>query len=67
MQSQGSKADSDKLGRGQKVPPAKAKYMGRRVAQAMSFHGANWLIRDTREAEERPSASAAAVGTKASA
>ncbi len=37
-----------------KIPPAKSKFMGRRIAQAMSFHGANWLIRSEREQEERP-------------
>jgi SAM-dependent methyltransferase len=29
-------------------------YMGREVAEVMSFHGADWLLRDTREAEEQP-------------
>lgn len=29
-------------------------YMGREVADVMSFHGADWLVRDTREAEEQP-------------
>ncbi len=38
------------------IPPARAKYMGRTIAQTMSFHGAPWLIRDNREEEERPSA-----------
>ena len=47
-----------------KIPPAKTKYMGRRVAQAMSFHGANWLIRETREAEERPSQVLPQLGLK---
>ncbi|QDV26166.1 class I SAM-dependent methyltransferase [Aureliella helgolandensis] len=37
------------------IPPARAKYMGRMIAQTMSFHGAPWLIRETREQEERPS------------
>ncbi len=37
------------------VPPARTKYLGRSIAQTMSFHGAPWLIRDNREDEERPS------------
>lgn len=37
------------------IPPARTRYMGRQIAQTMSFHGAPWLIRSEREAEERPS------------
>ncbi len=37
------------------IPPARTKYMGRTIAQTMSFHGAPWLVRDNREEEERPS------------
>jgi ubiquinone/menaquinone biosynthesis C-methylase UbiE len=37
------------------IPPARTKYLGRTIAQTMSFHGAPWLIRDNREEEERPS------------
>lgn len=37
------------------VAPARTQYMGRTIAQTMSFHGAPWLIRDNREEEERPS------------
>jgi hypothetical protein len=40
------------------IPPARTKYMGRTIAQTMSFHGAPWLVRDNREEEERPSAEA---------
>lgn len=39
----------------EKIPPGRTKYLGRRIAQTMSFHGANWLIRSEREAEERAS------------
>ena len=39
----------------EKIPPARPIYMGRRIAQTMSFHGADWLIRSEREQEERPS------------
>ena len=41
-------------------PRAKARryppgtYMGRPIAQVMGFQGADWLFRDTREAEEQP-------------
>lgn len=38
-----------------KIPTPRPTYLGRRIAQAMSFHGAPWLIRDNREDEERPS------------
>lgn len=38
-----------------KIPPARPTYMGRHIAQTMSFHGASWLIRSEREQEERPS------------
>lgn len=31
-------------------------YMGRRIAEVMSFEGADWLLRDTREQEEQPEA-----------
>ena len=37
------------------IPPARTKYLGRSIAQTMSFHGAPWLVRDNREEEERPS------------
>lgn len=37
------------------IPPARSKYMGRTIAQTMSYHGAPWLVRDNREEEERPS------------
>lgn len=37
-----------------KGPPAGLdEYMGRRIAQTMHYAGAEWLIRDTREREER--------------
>ena len=29
-------------------------YMGREIADVMTFHGADWLLRDTRDAEEQP-------------
>ena len=34
--------------------PPPAFYKGRRIAQTMSFHGAPWLIRETRDPEENP-------------
>lgn len=37
------------------VPPARTTYMGRRIAQTMTFRGADWLIRGEREQEEKPS------------
>ncbi len=38
----------------QEVAHAPKVYMGREIADVMTFHGADWLIRDTREAEEQP-------------
>ena len=35
------------------APPALQVYMGRRIARTMHFTGAEWLIRDEREREER--------------
>jgi len=29
-------------------------YMGRQIARTMSYHGADWLVRNTREREEEP-------------
>ncbi len=37
------------------VPPAEHSYLGREIAQTMSYHGAPWLVRANREDEERPS------------
>lgn len=34
------------------LPPALTEYMGRTIARTMSFHGADWLTRKTRQAEE---------------
>lgn len=48
-----------------KIPAARPTYLGRRIAQTMSFHGANWLIRDEREQEERPSQVFPQLGLKA--
>ena len=39
-------------------------YMGRRIAQTMGHQGADWLIRDTREREERCSLMLANLGVK---
>ncbi len=36
------------------VAPAAGFFRGRQVARFMSFHGADWLVRDEREAEEQP-------------
>ena len=36
-------------------------YMGRPIADVMGFQGADWLFRDTREAEEQPEAMLAAL------
>lgn len=46
------------------IPPARTSYMGRQIAQTMSYHGAAWLVRDTREEEERPSEVLKQLGLK---
>ncbi len=47
-----------------KVPPARTEYMGRQIAQTMHYLGAEWLIRDRREREERCSMMLANLGVK---
>jgi ubiquinone/menaquinone biosynthesis C-methylase UbiE len=48
--------------RGKTRPPRRPRggvprtYMGRPIADVMSFQGADWLVRDTREQEEQPEA-----------
>jgi len=44
------------------LPPPKESYKGRRIAQTMSYHGAPWLVRETREEEERPDLLVKALG-----
>src|SRR5690554_1427627 len=34
------------------IPPAKAKYLGREIAQTMHYEGAPWLMRESRQREE---------------
>ena len=46
-------------------PAAPAVYMGRQIAQTMHFSGAEWLIRDVREREERCSLMLANLGVQA--
>ncbi len=48
----------------QDVPPALTEYKGRRIATTMHYRGAPWLIRDTREREERCSLMLANLGVK---
>lgn len=47
-----------------KVPPGLKFYLGREIAQTMHFAGAPWLIRDSREREERCSMMLANLGLK---
>ena len=47
-----------------KIPPGVDVYMGRRVAMTMHYTGADWLIRDEREREERCSLLLANLGLK---
>jgi ubiquinone/menaquinone biosynthesis C-methylase UbiE len=45
-------------------PPAMTEYMGRSIAQTMSFHGADWLTRRTRQKEENTALMMKALGAK---
>jgi ubiquinone/menaquinone biosynthesis C-methylase UbiE len=45
-------------------PPAMLEYKGRRIAQTMHWLGAEWLIRDEREREERCSLMLTSLGVK---
>jgi len=47
-----------------KIPPSLETYKGRRIAQTMHYAGAEWLIRDEREREERCSLMLANLGVK---
>jgi ubiquinone/menaquinone biosynthesis C-methylase UbiE len=46
------------------VPPPLREYMGREIAQTMHYTGAEWLIRDVREREERASLMLANLGAR---
>jgi len=52
------------MGQESSLPPGLEIYMGRRIAQTMHFTGAPWLIRNTREREERCSLMLANLGIK---
>lgn len=52
------------MGQKSSLPPGLEVYMGRRIAQTMHFSGAPWLIRNTREREERCSLMLANLGIK---
>lgn len=47
------------------APPPLKTYMGRTIAEYMTFHGAPWLVRDTREEEETPKVTMEQLGLKA--
>jgi ubiquinone/menaquinone biosynthesis C-methylase UbiE len=46
------------------VPPPLTEYMGRQIAQTMHYTGAEWLIRNEREREERCSLMVTNLGVK---
>jgi len=56
--------DPSDRGRPSKIPPARSNYMGRQIARTMHYTGAEWLIRDEREREERCSMMIANLGIK---
>lgn len=49
-----SQEEGDSTGAGEEtsVPPGVSEYLGRTIAETMSYHGAPWLVRNDREAEE---------------
>jgi len=46
------------------IPPARAIYKGRRIAQTMHYKGAPWLLRESRQREEDCSRMLAELGVK---
>ncbi len=48
-------ADDENAKLKEKIPRSRPTFFGRTIAQTMSYHGAGWLIRESREKEERPS------------
>lgn len=48
----------------EQLPPALTHYKGREIAQTMHFLGAEWLVRDSREREERCSLMLTNLGIK---
>lgn len=56
--------DDDESVKKVQVPEPRTKYMGRRIAQTMHYSGAEWLIRNIREREERCSLMLANLGVK---
>ncbi len=52
----------DALAQEASAPPRPGYFMGRRIAPTMSYLGADWLVRPTREQEERPDLLIAALG-----
>ncbi len=46
------------------VPEGRTIYKGRRIAQTMHYTGAEWLIRENRESEERCSLMLTNLGVK---
>ena len=56
--------DDDKGPAAEVIPAPLESYMGREIAQTMHYSGAEWLIRDRREREERCSLMLANLGVK---
>lgn len=52
------------LAQAQQAPPPVTQYMGREIAQTMHYEGAPWLVRDSREREERCSLLLANLGIR---
>jgi len=61
---QQSEAQSKKEDDTPKIPEALTHYMGREIAKTMHYSGAQWLIRNRREREERCSMMLANLGLK---
>lgn len=56
--------DEDQKKDGPKIPKGRRFYMGREIAMTMHYTGAEWLIRNEREREERCSLMLANLGVK---
>lgn len=62
--SQTAEGETEKEELASKIPEALDEYKGRRIARTMHYAGAEWLIRENRESQERCSLMLANMGVK---
>lgn len=60
----GVRAQQDVKAPSEPLPPARTEYLGRTIAQTMSFHGADWLTRRSRQKEENTALMMQALNVK---